>query len=140
LRNWTDRAIADADRPLVFSISYDGVQGNVSLHHGCGSTITIDLETQFLKLAALGVSIMFSSGDDGSGGTVFGKDTLWDVWPGSAPHVVSVGATMFGGQDPANGEQATTQFGSGGGFSSRWLAPDFQAESLKGYFATEPAS
>ena len=97
LRNWTDTAIADPDRPLVFSVSY-GVQGNVSLHRGCGGTITADLDTQFMKLAALGVSIMFSSGDDGSGGIVFGKDTLWDVWPGSAPHVVSVGATMFGGQ------------------------------------------
>lgn len=43
---------------------------------------------------------------------------LWPSWPASSPWVTAVGATRFINQDPAAGEMAADQFGSGGGFSS----------------------
>jgi len=42
---------------------------------------------------------------------------MWPSWPASSPWVTSVGATMFGSNDPAQPEVASEQFGSGGGFS-----------------------
>ena len=43
---------------------------------------------------------------------------LFPSWPASSPWVTAVGATRFIDQDPSKAEQATDQFGSGGGFSS----------------------
>merc|ERR1712228_543975 len=119
LKSWVEAILADNDPPLVFSVSY-GIQGNVSLHKGCQDGIVMDIENQFEKIAAKGVTIMFSSGDSGAGGTIIGRAPLWSVWPGSAPYVTSVGATMFTNNQPDQPERATTQFGSGGGFSRRW--------------------
>jgi len=63
----------------------------------------------------MGVSIIFASGDSGAGYTA-GK--LWPSWPASSAWVTSVGGTRFQQQTPGQPEQATDQFGSGGGFSS----------------------
>ena len=42
---------------------------------------------------------------------------LFPSWPASSPWVTAVGATRFINQDPSQAEQASDQFGSGGGFS-----------------------
>ena len=68
------------------------------------------------------------------------QDRMNTLRLGSAPHATTVGATMFKGQRPQNGEQASTQFGSGGGFSFRWAAPSFQAKAVASYFGNEPES
>eukprot|EP00660_Eupelagonema_oceanica_P009596 gene9596-19300_t len=71
-------------------------------------------------MAAMGITVMVSSGDDGSGhdsrqGTNSGK--VAPSFPASIPYVVSVGATYFVDKTAMSGEEeATTQFGSGGGF------------------------
>merc|ERR1719162_1228619 len=59
--------LADANRPLVHSVSY-GVQGPLS-ELGCQAATTADVDANFVKLAAVGVSIIFASGDSGSGYT-----------------------------------------------------------------------
>merc|ERR1712187_909352 len=88
------------------------------------------------KIAARGVSIMVSSGDDGSGGTVLFRAPLWPSWPASAPHATAVGATKFtDDSDVTKGERATTQFGSGGGFDCRWPVQDWQKEVTTDYLS-----
>jgi tripeptidyl-peptidase-1 len=63
------------------------------------------------------------------------KVTLWPSWPASSPWVTSVGATRFVGQKVGNEEMATDQFGSGGGFSTMFPAPSWQAAETKAYLA-----
>jgi len=143
LKNWTSDMLDSDDPPQVFSVSY-GVQGNVSLdkNEGCSQEITMDLEDDFAKLAARGVSILVSSGDDGSGGTIVPvKAKLWPSWPASAPHVTAIGSTMFINNDDTgkSGEKATTQFGSGGGFDWRWPVPDWQKDVTEAYLANPDA-
>jgi len=102
----------------------------------------MNIEDDFAKLAARGVSILVSSGDSGSGGTIApipGK--VWPSWPASAPHVTAVGSTMFIDNDAtgASGEKATTQFGSGGGFAWQWDIPDWQKDATDEYLANPKA-
>jgi len=140
VKQWTSDILDHEDPPQVFSVSY-GIQGNVSLDRsqGCSQQITKNIEDDFAKIAARGVTIMVSSGDDGSGGTVLFKSKLWPSWPASAPHVTSVGATKFiDDSDPSKGERATTQFGSGGGFSCDWPVQDWQKEDASAYQSKAP--
>merc|ERR1712232_1167548 len=137
VKQWSSYILDHDDPPQVFSVSY-GIQGNVSLDksQGCTQDIISNIEDDFTKIAARGVSIMVSSGDDGSGGTLLFKAPLWPSWPASAPHVTSVGATKFtDDSDISKGERATTQFGSGGGFDWRWPVQDWQKEATTGYLA-----
>jgi len=143
LKNWTSDMLDSNDPPQVFSVSY-GIQGNVSLdkNEGCSEEITMDIEDDFAKLAARGVSILVSSGDDGSAGMIAPiKGKLWPSWPASAPHVTAVGSTMFIDNDATgkSGEQATTQFGSGGGFDWRWSVQDWQKDATDEYLANSDA-
>lgn len=143
LKNWTSDMLDSNDPPQVFSVSY-GIQGNVSLdkNEGCSEEITMNIEEDFAKLAARGVSILVSSGDDGSAGMVYPiKGKLWPSWPASAPHVTAVGSTMFIDNDVTgkSGEKATTQFGSGGGFDWRWPIQDWQKDATDAYLANPDA-
>jgi len=143
LKNWT-KDILDSDAPpQVFSVSY-GIQGNVSAdkNEGCSEEITMDIEDDFAKIAARGVSILVSSGDSGSGGTIWPiPGQVWPSWPASAPHVTAVGSTMFLKNDATgkSGERSTTQFGSGGGFDCRWAQQDWQKDAIDTYQANPKA-
>ena len=115
LQQFTQKILDTEDTPNVFSISY-GWQGNLS-EIGCQDNEVQAVDVNFQKLAARGISMIISSGDDGAGCKPrSGK--LFPSWPASSPWVTAVGATRFIDQDPSNAEQATDQFGSGGGFSS----------------------
>lgn len=46
------------------------------------------------------------------------ESDLFPSWPASSPWVTAVGATRFIDQKPGQGEMASDQFGSGGGFSN----------------------
>lgn len=120
LKKWTTAMLADDDVPSVHSVSY-GWQGDLSTI-GCHASDSAAVESDFIKLAAKGISIIFASGDSGSGypnwwttGT-----KLYPSWPASSPWVTAVGSTRFVNQQPGGEEMATDQFGSGGGFSWHW--------------------
>ena len=67
LNQWTSNLTIQDDVPLVHSVSY-GWQGNLSQIHVKESDVeTVD--SNFQKLSAMGISIMISSGDSGSGFT-----------------------------------------------------------------------
>jgi len=65
LKSWTTMMLADDDCPWVHSVSY-GYQGNMS-DIGCSQQAVSAIESDFAKLAAKGISIIFASGDSGSG-------------------------------------------------------------------------
>lgn len=65
LKNWTSSMLDDQDVPLVHSVSY-GWQGNLS-QIGCSQENVEAVDADFVKLATKGISIIFASGDSGSG-------------------------------------------------------------------------
>merc|ERR1712110_614259 len=122
--------------PLVHSVSY-GWQGNIS-ELGCKPADVADVDVNFAKLAAKGISIIIASGDSGSGYSPFPnthphKPKLWPSWPASSPWVTSVGSTRFIKQSVSQPEMATDQFGSGGGFSADFTQFKAQASAVAQY-------
>jgi subtilase family serine protease len=65
LANWTAAILADDAAPFVHSVSY-GWQGDLSQLHCTADKIKV-VDDNFAKLAAKGISIIFASGDSGSG-------------------------------------------------------------------------
>jgi len=133
LKNWTSQIIALDDSPLVFSVSY-GWQGALS-QLGCTRSEIQTIDANFMAIANRGISIIFASGDTGS---AFDGTQLWPSWPASSPYVTAVGSTMFTGAVGSQ-QQATTEFGSGSGFSSMFNRPAFQAAAVN-TFLTNQAS
>lgn len=112
--------------------------------------------TEYAKLGILGTTVLYSSGDHGTGGqsgiclnsqnepdingTVFSN-----TFPGGCPFVTSVGGTQVNnGSTTADPESVWDQIfdegagfffeaSSGGGFSNIFRAPSYQAEVVKNY-------
>ena len=63
LQQFTQKILDTEDAPNVFSISY-GWQGNLS-EIGCQDNEVQAVDVNFQKLAARGISMIISSGDDG---------------------------------------------------------------------------
>ena len=121
LIKWTGLLLSSDEVPSVHSISY-GWQGPMEQIQ-CLAPEWRAVDNNFAKLAAKGISILFASGDSGSGyqensaGLGAPKNILYPSWPASSAWVTAVGATRFIDQKPDQDEMATDQFGSGGGFS-----------------------
>merc|ERR1711957_998313 len=63
--------------------------------------------------------------------------TLSPSFPASIPYALAVGSTFF--KDLKSGqEEATTQFGSGGGFSYDYVAPAYQTAAIQSFLALSP--
>lgn len=87
--------------------------------------------TLFAQLGARGVSVIFSSGDSGVGGSCLSNDgtnrtAFIPVFPASCPFVTSVGGTS--GINP----EMAMDF-SGGGFSDLFARPTYQDQAVKSY-------
>jgi subtilase family serine protease len=65
LHQWTGNLTSQDDAPIVHSVSY-GWQGNLSQIHVKDSDVDA-VDSNFKKCATMGISIMISSGDSGSG-------------------------------------------------------------------------
>ena len=113
--------------PYVISISYGS-----QFADACPKALMTRFASDIEKMGAMGITVMTSSGDDGSG-QMGGQ--LNPSYPASVPHVVAVGATSFM-HGTSGQEQATTQFGSGGGFSYNFDVPSYQAADLSSYLST----
>jgi tripeptidyl-peptidase-1 len=130
LKNWTTTILNDQDPPVVFSVSY-GWQGPLS-QLGCEDPEIKDIDEDFMTIAGRGISIIFASGDSGSG---YDGTTLWPSWPASSPYVTAVGSTCFTDSTMSQ-QEATTQFGSGSGFSTMFKQPSYQHRAVTKYLAT----
>jgi tripeptidyl-peptidase-1 len=135
LLTWAGDVAAESEHPYVVSLSY----GSQKIDF-CDATTRTRLSEDVQKLGAMGVSVVIASGDDGSGGMSrqgSNNGKLSPSFPASIPYALAVGATFF--ESGLSGEEmATTQFGSGGGFSYDYDIPSYQADAIKAYLAKNP--
>merc|ERR1711937_302013 len=135
LLTWAGDVAGESQHPYVDSLSY----GSQKIDF-CDRATSTRLSEDVQKLGAMGVTVVIASGDDGSGGmsrqgSNGGK--LSPSFPASIPTALAVGATFF--ESGLSGEEmATTQFGSGGGFSYDYDMPSYQSAAVKAYLAKNP--
>ena len=92
LLTWSNSILATKDGPLVHSVSY-GLQANLT-QIGCKDANIQAIDANFAKVAARGITLIFASGDSGSGDsidTVASCDTNPDFQHNTA-HVGTVSA------------------------------------------------
>jgi tripeptidyl-peptidase-1 len=125
----------DAEVPLVVSVSYGEDEPSTTLDYANR------LNVEFQKAGARGISLLFSSGDNGVAGingTLFDEDAgcgtdcpagqgcFVPQWPAGSPYVTAVGGTKQWPGFPEIGEQI-----SSGGFSTRWERPAWQKDAVE---------
>lgn len=98
-----------------------------------------------MKAGSRGVSVFFSSGDNGvaGNGEASCSDGFYGTWPASCPYITSVGGTEFNGSDEvvANFQQyAPSARSPGGGYSEHFAAPDYNKEVTAAYAQSLDAS
>lgn len=128
---WLNYVLAQSSLPLVISTSYGDDEQTVPYSYA--KRVCED----FMTLAARGITVLFSSGDNGVGanGTcISNKDNttamFLPAFPASCPWVTSVGATAS-----YLPEVAVSRFASGAGFSNYFGMPAYQASTVQGYLA-----
>merc|ERR1712232_920079 len=135
LLTWAGDVAGEATHPYVVSLSY----GSQKIDF-CDKTSISRLSQDVQKLGAMGVPVAIASGDDGSGGISrqgSNNGKLSPSYPASIPYALAVGGTYF--ESGLSGEEmATTQFGSGGGFSYDYDIPSYQSAAVKAYLAKNP--
>lgn len=129
---WALWALAQKSLPQVISTSYGDDEQSVPYSYANSVC------RAFAQLGAQGVSILFSSGDEGVGynGTCLSNDgknrTIFlPAFPASCPYVTTVGGTKNFPEvvafDPRNG------YASGGGFSNYFPRPSYQDKVVPAY-------
>merc|ERR1712146_741073 len=135
LLTWAGDVAGESQHPYVVSLSYGSQKIDFR-----DSTVRTRLSEDVQKLGAMGVTVVIASGDDGSGGMSrqgSNNGKLSPSFPASIPYALAVGSTFF--DSGLSGEEmATTQFGSGGGFSYDYQMPSYQSSAVKAYLAKNP--
>jgi len=135
LLTWASDVAGESEHPFVVSLSY----GSQKIAFCDKATVT-RLSTDVQKLGAMGITVVIASGDDGSGGMSrqgSNNGKLSPSFPASIPYALAVGSTFFD-TGLSGEEQATTQFGSGGGFSYDYDMPSYQTSAVSAYLAKNP--
>lgn len=135
---WLENVLAQSDDEIakVISTSYDDDEQTVP------KSYAIRVCADLAQLGARGVSLFYSSGDDGVGDTGYcvsndgtNSSTFLPLFPSTCPYITSVGAT----QD-FNPEVAVSvpdeDFYSGGGFSYYFARPAYQNATVEAYLAS----
>jgi tripeptidyl-peptidase-1 len=117
--------LPDDELPAVLSNSYGEDEQSLPASY-VNATCSL-----FAQLGARGVSILFSSGDSGTGGSCLMNDgtnrtRFLPTYPSSCPFVTSVGGTH-------NTNPETAVYFSGGGFSEIFPRPSYQEQAVKNY-------
>ena len=133
---FTAKILDTPNAPNVFSISYGWTAPLSEL--GCTQYEVQAVDINLQKLGLRGISMIIASQDNG---VACGQQQCWASWPSTSPYATSVGATRFINQDQSQGEMASDQFGSGGGFSTRFnrsKATSWQEQAVQKYLSTAP--
>jgi tripeptidyl-peptidase-1 len=117
--------LSQKDLPQVISTSYGENEQSVP------KSYALSVCNLFAQLGSRGVTVVFSSGDSGTGSACLsndGKNTtkFQPQFPAACPFVTSVGSTRYLNE--------TATFFSSGGFSDYWKRPSYQDDSIKAYF------
>jgi tripeptidyl-peptidase-1 len=120
-------SLSDHELPAVLSNSYGEDEQSVPEAY---ANATCSL---FAQLGARGVTVLFSSGDSGPGGSCLSNDGLnrtkfLPEFPTSCPFVTSVGGTH-------NIDPESAIYFSGGGFSDLFSRPTYQDTAVTGYLS-----
>merc|ERR1711904_378167 len=114
--------------PRIRSVSY----GNDEIQQTSSSYME-GVNVQFQQLGAMGVSILFASGDQGvvgrTGKTFNGK--YHPDFPAASPYVTAVGGTDLLEKSVIGAEKAWSD--GGGGFSDEFAVPDYQKDVVAAY-------
>jgi len=135
LMTWTGELDNETNPPFVHSVSY-GSQGDYP-----SDSYRTTLNTEFQKLGARGLSIIFASGDNGAGCEGNGVNeascdcTFFPSFPATCPYVTTVGATRFLSGNSGS-EGAVQAFKSGGGFSQYFPTAPYQSDDVSTYLAS----
>ena len=92
--------------PLVHSLSYGDIEANVFNASTPGAVeYGMRCDQEFLNMGLRGLSVLFSSGDDGIGDSITrdfpqstypgGCSQAWPSWPAGSPYVTAVGGTQL---------------------------------------------
>ncbi|XP_004642106.1 tripeptidyl-peptidase 1 [Octodon degus] len=109
--------------PHVHTVSYGDDEDSLS------SAYMQRVNTEFMKAAARGLTLLFASGDSGAGcWSVSGKHQFRPSFPASSPYVTTVGGTSF--QNPFRITNEVVDYISGGGFSNEFPQPSYQKEAV----------
>lgn len=132
---WLENVLGQPDEKIakVISTSYDDDEQTVP------QSYAVRVCNDMAQLGARGVSLFYSSGDSGVGsdGSCVSNDgknssTFLPEFPSTCPYITSVGATMdFLPEVVAY--DARDGYASGGGFSSYFSRPSYQAATVEKY-------
>ncbi|KAJ7622361.1 subtilisin-like protein [Roridomyces roridus] len=117
--NWL---LSQEHPPRVFTTSYGNEE--TDLTRSAATAVC----NGYMQLAAMGISMIFASGDGGAADNQFGCTSFVPMFPPTCPYVTSVGGTFF---------QPPTAFqSSAGGFSNYFPVPRFQVADTQNYIKT----
>ncbi|KAJ7699098.1 family S53 protease [Mycena metata] len=118
--NWL---LTQEEPPTVFTTSYGNLETDLT------PTAATSVCNGYMQLAAIGISMIFASGDGGAANNDQDDCTSFvPTFPPTCPYVTSVGGTFF---------QPPTAFSSSsGGFSNLFPVPSWQAADTAAYLAS----
>jgi len=135
--SWIKSVASTSNPPLVHSISYGSIEPEVQ------KSIADTFNTEAMKLGTQGVTIFVSSGDDGVANFVARSKASACAYnpsfPASSPYVTAVGATqggVTGGTEVVCSSKTGGVITTGGGFSTKYTAPDYQKSAISSYFSS----
>jgi len=137
--DWIQQVSKVTNPPQVFSISYGGPE-----HLQNQPDMTL-FANEVCKMGLRGMTIFVASGDDGVAGYEARSDPskcgFFPEYPACVPYLTTVGATM--GPETNNPEvvcqsDSGSIITSGGGFSSHFTQPSYQAQVVATYLSTGP--
>ena len=131
--DWLDYILSMQDAmPSVIATSYGDDEQSVP------QSYAEQVCNGFAQLGAQGVTVVFSSGDNGVGkeGTCISNDgnntpKFVPNFPAGCPWVTTVGSTA-----EFQPEIATSRFKSGAGFSNYFAMPDYQTQTVQTYISS----
>ncbi|KAN0042919.1 hypothetical protein ACTA71_010551 [Dictyostelium dimigraforme] len=119
--DWLVDLSSNPNLPLVHSISYGDDESSIGLAY------TDRVDTEFKKYAAMGKTIVFSSGDFGVGCND-ACDSFSPGWPASSRFVLAIGGVIKKKDGTIIGDEI-----SGGGFSNYFSRPWYQVDECSSY-------
>jgi len=121
--DWITNMSSNPDAPFVHSISYGDTESSISYDYASR------VDTEFQKYGTVGRSILFASGDDGTGCHDL-CHKFAPNWPASSPYVTSVGGIQLEDATHASGDPI-----SSGGFSNYFAMPSYQQAAVQAYIS-----
>mmetsp|Transcript_9638 Transcript_9638/g.18340 ORF Transcript_9638/g.18340 Transcript_9638/m.18340 type:complete len:564 (-) Transcript_9638:147-1838(-) len=123
---WLISIAGFASVPQVHSCSYADFENSVTPEY------IAQVNTELMKAAVRGLSMLFASGDNGVGCNKAGN-RFAPMWPASSPYATAVGATQKG---TGSKTKEDAWLDSGGGFSDVFAQPSYQKQAVSNYLAT----